>query len=60
MIERDFCNPHQLLRTKEKTIKRKRFFSELFAKVPVYLLNTIETPAESLDRLKEICEKHLK
>jgi len=60
MIERDFCNPHQLLRTKEKTIKRKRFFSELFAKVPVYLLNTIETPAESLNRLKEICEKHLK
>jgi len=59
MIKHDFCNPHQLLRTKEKITKRKRFFSEVFAKVPVYLLNTIETPAESLERLKEICKKHL-
>jgi hypothetical protein len=32
--------------------KRKKFFAELFARAPVYLLNTIETPQQSLERLK--------
>ncbi len=57
MVKNDFCNPHQLLRTKEKTAKRIAFFKELFSRVPVYLLNTVETPQESLERLKGIFEK---
>ncbi len=54
MVQNDFCNPHQLVRTKEKMEKRKAFFAELFRRVPVYLLNTIETPQESLGRLRQL------
>jgi hypothetical protein len=54
MLANDFCNPHQLVRSNVKMQKRKKFFAELFSKAPVYLLNTIETPQESLERLKKI------
>ncbi|HIH23147.1 TPA: hypothetical protein HA238_05450 [Candidatus Micrarchaeota archaeon] len=52
----DFCNPHQLRRDAKKTKAREKFFSELFSRVPVYLLNTIETPKQSLERIKGIIE----
>ena len=52
MTKNDFCNPHQLVRSAKKMEKRKRFFAELFSRAPVYLLNTIETPQQSLARLK--------
>jgi hypothetical protein len=54
MARHDFCNPHQLVRTKAKLRLRKKFFSELFARSPVYLLNTVETPRGSLERLKKL------
>lgn len=54
MLKNDFCNPHQLVRSKEKMNKRKQFFTEFFNKAPIYLLNTIETPHESLERLEKI------
>ncbi len=54
MIKNDFCNPHQLVRTKEKIAKRKKFFLELFKRTPTYLLNTIETPQQSMQRIKDI------
>ncbi|MBI5223694.1 hypothetical protein HY990_04700 [Candidatus Micrarchaeota archaeon] len=57
LMENEFCNPHQLIRTKQKIEKRRRFFLELLKKAPVYLLNTIETPKESLSRLKELMRK---
>ncbi|MFH1222219.1 MAG: hypothetical protein V1492_03990 [Candidatus Micrarchaeota archaeon] len=57
METNDFCNPHQLMRTAAKIRKRKQFFGELFKKVPVYLLNTIETPEQSLGRLKKLAGK---
>jgi len=56
MVKNDFCNPHQLVRSEEKLDKRKKFFRELFTRAPVYLLNTIETPQESLSRLKKLME----
>ncbi|MDO8553361.1 MAG: hypothetical protein Q7S22_01025 [Candidatus Micrarchaeota archaeon] len=56
MIKNDFCNPHQLVRSKKKLEMRKEFFQELFSRVPVYLLNTIETPKQSLERLKRLVE----
>jgi hypothetical protein len=52
MEKNDFCNPHQLIRTRSKKEKREKFFLELFGRAPVHLLNTIETPKESLARLK--------
>ena len=54
MLKHDFCNPHQLIRTREKTKGRIKFFKELFMRVPVYLLNTVETPFQSLERLKKL------
>ena len=54
MLEKDFCNPHQLIRDEHKLNIRKNFFRELFQAVDVYLLNTVETPQESLDRIKNL------
>ncbi len=54
MLKNDFCNPHQLVRNREKLNQRKQFFSELFTRAPVYLLNTIETPQQSLERIKNL------
>jgi hypothetical protein len=54
MVEKDFCNPHQLIRDERKLEIRKNFFRELFQAVDVYLLNTVETPQESLDRIKNL------
>jgi energy-coupling factor transporter ATP-binding protein EcfA2 len=58
MLKNDFCNPHQLIRTKAKLKQRKEFFGELFSRVPVYLLNTSETPEQSLKRLKDTVNNH--
>jgi len=54
MLDKDFCNPHQLVRDKRKLDIRKRFFQELFTNIDVYLLNTVETPNESLKRIKNL------
>lgn len=54
MLKNDFCNPHQMVRTKSKLDKRKKFFAELFSRAPVYLLNTVETPNQTLNRLKNL------
>jgi len=54
MMANDFCNPHQLIRTKAKMAGRRMFFAELFKRAPVYLLNTVETPQGSLERLKKL------
>ncbi len=54
MLKNDFCNPHQLVRSRKKMAKRREFFSEFFSRAPVWLLNTIETPQQSLDRLKKL------
>ncbi len=54
MLENDFCNPHQLVRDERKLQIRSTFFHNLFQAADVYLLNTVETPQESLDRIKNI------
>ncbi len=53
-LKNDFCNPHQLVRSKKKLEHRKKFFMDLFSRAPVYLLNTIETPAKTLERLESL------
>ncbi|MFH1785939.1 MAG: hypothetical protein ABH842_05915 [Candidatus Micrarchaeota archaeon] len=59
MMDNDFCNPHQLIRNEEKSKQRISFFRELFSRTPVYLLNTIETPEQSLTRLKTLIKKEV-
>ena len=57
MVDKDFCNPHQLIRNSRKFDLRKNFFREIFSKLDVYLLNTIETPNESLNRIKDLATR---
>lgn len=59
MSKHNFCNPHQLIRNIKKKQMRTEFFSELFSRVPVYMLNTVETPKQSLNRIIELCERHV-
>lgn len=54
MLDTDFCNPHQLIRDQRKFKLRKNFFKELFSKQDIYILNTIESPQQSLDRIKNL------
>ncbi len=56
MTKNDFCNPHQLLKDERKHKLRVNFFKEIFSKMNVYLLNTIETPHESLNRIKSVLD----
>ncbi|MFZ5867218.1 MAG: HPr kinase/phosphorylase [Thermodesulfobacteriota bacterium] len=58
MLKNDFCNPHQLIRSKAKLAQRKAFFQEFFKRAPVYLLNTVESPQQSLDRLKKLASQN--
>ncbi len=57
MIKQDFCNPHQMIRDARKFNLRVNFFKELFTQNEVYMLNTIETPQESLDRIIDLAER---
>jgi hypothetical protein len=50
----DFCNPHQLVRDRTKRDVRAAFFKDMLSRMPIYILNTVEKPAESLKRLEEI------
>jgi len=59
MLKNDFCNPHQLVRSKARIDQKKKFLNELFGNVPVYLLNTVETPEQSLARLRELAKRYL-
>ena len=59
LMKNGFCNPHQILKTKAKIQMRKKFFMELYDRVPFFLLNTIETPKESLERLINVWRKYL-
>jgi hypothetical protein len=51
MERTDYCNPHLLQNNSWKKKIRRRAFLEMFRNTHVYLLNTIETPQETLDRI---------
>jgi hypothetical protein len=53
----DFCNPHQLVRDRTKRDVRAAFFKDMLSRMPIYVLNTVERPAQSLKRLEEITKK---
>ena len=52
MLERDFCNPHQLVKDERKMELRKNFFSKLFEQTEVYLVNTTGTPQETQNEIR--------
>jgi hypothetical protein len=54
MVERDFCNPHQLVRDARKMELRRQFFRSYFGQTDVYLINTIGTPQETQAEIRRI------
>ena len=53
LIKNDYCNPHTLQSNAWKQKVRKEAFLQLFKRCRVLLLNTIETPEQSLQRIKD-------
>jgi len=53
-VKNDFFNPHQLVRDSRKISIREGFFKEIYQMLPVYLLNTVELPADSLQHCLKI------
>jgi hypothetical protein len=54
MVDRDFCNPHQLVRDERKTLLRKQFFRSYFGQTDVYLVNTTGTPQETQAEIRRV------
>jgi len=54
MEKNDYCNPHILQTNAWKKKVRRKSFLQLFKHCDVWLLNTIETPSKSLERIYEI------
>jgi hypothetical protein len=54
MIEKNFCNPHQLVRDERKMEIRKNFFRRFFEQTDVYLVNTTGTPQSTQEEIRKI------
>jgi hypothetical protein len=54
MIEKNFCNPHQLVRDTRKMELRKNFFRRFFEQTDVYLVNTTGTPQSTQEEIRRI------
>ncbi|MGC8979550.1 aldolase [Caldisericum sp.] len=57
LVKNDYYNPHILQRNKWKDSVRKKAYEELLKRTEVLLLNTIETPEESLGRIMDFCSE---
>ncbi len=53
MLERNFCNPHQLVRDNRKIELRKTFFRRLFEQTDVFLVNTTGTPQATQEEIRK-------
>jgi hypothetical protein len=54
VVERDFCNPHQLVRDQRKMELRRQFFRSYFGQTDVYLVNTTGTPQETQTEIRRV------
>jgi len=54
VTKNDFCNPHQLVKDRRKLELRKDFFRRCFEQTNVYLVNTIASPQETQQKIREI------
>jgi hypothetical protein len=57
LLKHNFCNPHMLISDRRKVRIRKQFFKQYFERTKIYMLNTIETPAQSLERLRQLTNR---
>ncbi len=54
LVERNFCNPHLLVKDERKTALRTNFFRKLFEQTDAYLVNTTRTPHETQDEIRNV------
>jgi hypothetical protein len=54
MIEKNFCNPHQLVRDERKMELRKNFFRRFFEQTDVYIVNTTGTPQSTQEEIRRL------
>ena len=52
LSERDFCNPHQLVRDSERMVARRDFFKKYLGSCTVIMVNTIRKPEETQDLIR--------
>ena len=54
MLKNDLCNPHQIIWNDHKTKIRSKFFSEFLSSCEIYLVNTIKTPQETQELIRNV------
>ncbi|MFA5313031.1 MAG: hypothetical protein WC375_06940 [Methanomassiliicoccales archaeon] len=54
LVEKDFCNPHQLVRDERKMRIRSEFFRQLLEQTRVHLVNTTTSPEETQSSIRRI------
>jgi hypothetical protein len=50
----DFCNPHQLLRTRQKEKLRRDFFEKFFKRLDAYLVNSVLEPLRTQNEIRKL------
>ena len=56
LLERDFCNPHQLVRDERKKRIRSEFFRKMLEQTRVHLVNTTSTPEVTQDIIRRLLQ----
>jgi len=54
LLNKDFCNPHQLVRDERKLQIRSDFFRHLLEQTHVHLVNTVSTPEETQSIIRRL------
>ncbi|HKM14178.1 MAG TPA: hypothetical protein VJY42_04625, partial [Candidatus Methanomethylophilaceae archaeon] len=54
MTEHDLCNPHQMIRTKEKMKLRMEFLKKYFDECRMFLVNTTTPAEETQERIRKL------
>lgn len=54
LLERNFCNPHQLVRDNRKIELRKKFYRSFFEQTEVYLVNTMQAPQITQEEIRKV------
>ena len=57
LLNKNFCNPHQLVNDERKIELRKNFFQQYFKDTNIHLVNTTLPPRETQMRIREIIIK---
>jgi hypothetical protein len=57
LVDRDYCNPHQLVKDERKLNLRKEFFRQYLSSVKTYLVNTVKPPLETHKKILEIVRR---